>query len=367
MAAAMSILLVLSITTTAAIAQEEDDQVNEEEQVNDDDEQEDDEQEMEREVKVEVVETNKVEIKSTIEKEDIAGEIENSFEIEFEVNGEVEISLKYEEEFEYEDNVEIDRETKLEFEVEFESIIEFVDNDGDGLYDEGENVFVYELEDRGFTPISHTTEIVNDVTVHKITTQTTDGVFGVTLYAVGEFATIGGEAVRLTEVKMDIEIHNFPYTRENSKLALECKIESVMETEEEKEVGDVEEEIKITYGNYQGFFSWKNTAMVDNIEKPVLSTELMDDPDEGERKLYLIYERGTSIVHDPKIGVLGAIDVISSDAMDHRACSCDRGHNCQHRRSEVHSAEERRTGLNPAVPTREWGLHCASVSPKSCW
>ena len=87
MAAAMSILLVLSITTTAAIAQEEDDQVNEEEQVNDDDEQEDDEQEMEREVKVEVVETNKVEIKSTIEKEDIAGEIENSFEIEFEVNG----------------------------------------------------------------------------------------------------------------------------------------------------------------------------------------------------------------------------------------------------------------------------------------
>jgi hypothetical protein len=82
-----------------------------------------------------------------------------------------------------------------------------------------------------------------------------------------------------------------------------------MEIEEEREVGDVEEEIKITYGNYQGFFSWKNTAMVDNIERPVLSTELMDDPEEGGRKLYLIYERGTSIVHDPRIGVLGAVGI----------------------------------------------------------
>ena len=302
----LSLLLTLALTAAVAAAQEDDEPVNDEQ--NDDDE-DDDEQEIEREVEVRV-EANRVEIESTIEKEGIADETENSFEIEFEVNGEVEIKLEYEEEFEYEDNVEIGRELKLEFEVEFESIIEFVDDDGDGLYDEGEGVFVYELEDRGFTPISYTTEIVNNVTVHKITTQTTDGVFRITLYAVGEFATIGGEAVRPTEVKIDIEIHNFPYEHENSKLALECKIESVMETEEEREVGDVEEEIKITYGNYQGFFSWKNTAMVDGVEKPVLSTELMDDPEEGERKLYLIYERGTSIVHDPKIGVLGAIAAI---------------------------------------------------------
>jgi hypothetical protein len=296
-AIALSILLMLSLSTTVAIAQEDDDEVN------------DDEHEIEREVEVRV-EANRVEIESTIEKEGIAGETENSFEIEFEVNGEVEIKLEYEEEFEYEDNVEIGREMKLEFEVEFESIIEFVDNNGDGLYNEGESVSVYELEDREFTPISYTTEIVDDVTVHKITTQTVDGVFRVTLHIAGEFTIIGGEAVRPTEVKIDIEIHNFPYTHENSKLALECKIESVMETEEEKEVGDVEEEIKVTYGNYQGFFSWKNTSTVDGVERPVLSTELMDDPEEGKRKLYLIYERGTAIVHDPKIGILGVITAI---------------------------------------------------------
>lgn len=77
------VLLVLSLTTTVVMAQKEDNQVNEDGHVNDNDELEgNDEQKMKREVKVKV-EADKVEIESKLEKENITGEIENKFEVEF--------------------------------------------------------------------------------------------------------------------------------------------------------------------------------------------------------------------------------------------------------------------------------------------
>lgn len=260
-------------------------------------------QKREREVKVRI-EADRVRIESEIEVKDITGEIENKFKVDFKVTGEVEIKLKYEEEFE--DTVEA--ETKLQFRVGFDSIVEFVDADNDGLYDNGEEVSVYKLDGKQFTPIFYTTQDTpNNVTEHVITTQTIDGIFKVTLHVVGDFANIAGEMVKPTEVKIDLEINNFPYTNENSKLALKCKVESEMKIEEEKETEYGEEKIEVRYGNYQGFFSWRRTAYVDGIEREVKSTTLVEDPEEGGRKLYLIYEHGDSIVHDPKIGITGRI------------------------------------------------------------
>jgi hypothetical protein len=42
--------------------------------------------------------------------------------------------------------------------------------------------------------------------------------------------------------------------------------------------------------------------LVDGIEKEVKSTLLAEDPEEKGEEIYLIYERGNSIAHDPKIG-----------------------------------------------------------------
>ena len=228
--------------------------------------------------------------------------MENEFEVEFKVGEEVEIKLEYEEEFEV--NL-TEREVELEYEVEFDSILEFIDANNNGLYDKGEEVSVYELDGAEFTPINYTTEVtLNNVTEHVITTQTTDGIFKVTLHVVGDFANIEGEVVRPTEIKIDLEINNYNYTNETSKLALKVKIESVMETEEEKKVGDVIEKVEIKSGNYTGFFSWEKEVLVDKVEKPVLSTSLAEDPEEASKELYLIYERGNSIAHDPKIGIV---------------------------------------------------------------
>jgi hypothetical protein len=236
-------------------------------------------------------------------------------EYEYEDRYKLEISTKdgVEFEMEYEDLLvgenEEGGEVEFEFEAEFDEIIEFVDKDGDGLYDEGEEVYEYDLEEISYVPIQRTTKNVGGVTVHKIAIQTEDGVFKVTIYASGNPIIVHGENVMPSEVKIDIEIDNFPFTRGDSKLALKVELDSELEVEEEKrEVEEEdEEEVKVISGNYGGFFSWKNTAMVDGVEKPVLSTDISEDPEEGERELYLIYEQGTSIVHDPKIGVLGFV------------------------------------------------------------
>lgn len=263
------------------------------------------EEEIEREVETEVGD-KEVKIESTLSKEGAPKEIENKFELEFDVDEKVEMELKYAEEVETEN---IEREIELEFKVKFDSIVEFVDNNGDGLYDEGEEISVYELDGAEFMLIDYVTNTIDNLTMHTISTQTTDGVFKATLHVAGRAMSVGGELVKPNEVKIDIEITNFPYQENDSKLALKTELESTMETEEEKREieGTNEEEVQVTSGNYGGFFSWKKTALVDGVSREVKSTAVSEDPEEGEKEFYLIYEHGDKIVHDPKIGVRGAI------------------------------------------------------------
>lgn len=261
-------------------------------------------EEEEREVEVREVDQDEIEIEARNLDEEREGEYEDRHKLRISTKEGVE----FEQEYEYlidEENREF--EAEFEFEVEFDEIVEFVDNDGDGLYDEGEEVYEYDLEGVSYAPIQRMIENVGGVIVHVITIQTEDGMFKVTIYVSGSPIIVHGENVMPNEVKIDIEIDNFPYTREDSKLALKVELDSELEVEEEKrEVeGEEEEEVEVTFGNYGGFFSWKDTATIDGVEKPVLSTDISEDPEEGDRELYLIYERGTSIVHDPKIGVLG--------------------------------------------------------------
>ncbi len=265
----------------------------------------------EREIEIKV-ETDRVEIKAKNYSETEPGRIEDEIKLRVDTDEGVEFRLEFSTEFELADNVEIEREIELEFEAEFDSIVEFVDNDNDGVYDPGEAVYTYDLKHASFAPLQYTVENVNGVQVHKITVQTTDGVFKAILYSSGQPVTLDGENITPNEAKITVEINNFPYTRTDSKLALKTELKSEREIEEEVKSKEFEREteIEIKSGGFGGFFSWKDTALVDGVERPVLSTELIHDVEEGDRELYLIYERGTSIVHDPKIGVLGAIGLV---------------------------------------------------------
>ncbi len=263
----------------------------------------------------------------------------------------------------------------LLFIVKFDKIIEFVDDNNNGLYDKGEEAYIYDLENVEFAPIQYSAEnIAEGVKLHELTIQTADGVFGASAYTSGEPVTIIGDTVSPNEVKITVEINNFPFTRDDSKLALKVLIKGDQPLEMEKrEVEDKNEtEIRIKpegrmfqiiigdneggkesltptpieeekenaaipvpsppskkeenapatpwpYGEEDedqgtGFFSWKRVALVDGVEREVKSTGILEEwytitQDnmvthywDNERKLYLTYERGTSIVHDPKIG-----------------------------------------------------------------
>ncbi len=260
------------------------------------------ENENEREVKIEIS-ANEVKIESSLERD---GGFENEFEVTVKTGPEgLELELEFEEE---NDTLE----TEIEFEVKFTEIVEYRDTVVDGLYygSDDETIQVLKLDD--FKPINYTVEITGTDTVHVFYVETVDEVFSATLYVSGEFANISDVIVAPTQVKIDVGIHNFNYTEDDSVLALKVKLESELEVDyeedddtEDEEQGrsnDFEEsEVDISLGDYAGFFSWIETAMVDGVEQEVKATPL--DISTEETKLYLNYPRGSEIIHDPKIGL----------------------------------------------------------------
>lgn len=109
--------------------------------------------------------------------------------------------------------------------------------------------------------------------------------------------------VGLSNLSKSLLSNDLLFNNSPSKLALNTKIESTMEIETEKKVEAGEEKIEVeSSSNFTGFFSWTKTALVDGVEREVRSTLLLEDPEEKSEEIYLIYERGNSISHDPKIG-----------------------------------------------------------------
>lgn len=250
---------------------------------------------VEREVKVEA-DDEKVKIESSVESESGENESESSFEVDFSVQMDPRIELKHESSTETADS---ESENESSMEVRFRSIVEFEDKDGDREYDQGEEVSRYDLRDVSYTPPSTTERTVDGNTVHVIESSSTDGVFTVRLHAVGDFTKLGSEQVSPTEVKIDLEMHNYSYTENDTRLALETEVSS--EREFETETGDDEESVEVEHDGASTFYSWKKQAVVDGETTTVESSQV--ESEEDEKTVYLSYERGSSIVHDPKIGI----------------------------------------------------------------
>jgi hypothetical protein len=210
-------------------------------------------------------------------------------------------------------------EPELEISVEFREIIEFIDENGNGLYDNGDDeISSYDLRDTFYDDITYYTQTtVDGETEHIMEAQTSDGIFKVVMHAVGNFAKIESGVLTPSEIKLDLIIQNYPYEEDDSQLALMSKLESELEVEDEheheEEHGEIgedhlseeedehEEKLVISSSDVTGFFSWLDTAEVDGVSTPVKTT--WKNESDGGVKLYFAYERGTSINHDPKIGV----------------------------------------------------------------
>ncbi|MFW9824256.1 MAG: hypothetical protein ACFFE4_15040, partial [Candidatus Thorarchaeota archaeon] len=202
---------------------------------------------------------------------------------------------------------------KLKFDVWFRGLIEFIDLNGNGVIDFEIDEIV---EDYGFTsfqPVQYSLiPIDTDSNLHYILLNTTDGVFALHIYFVEEFVYVDDTLISPTQVKIDIEITDFNYTEPNSQLALQTKLwsetvgyEERELTEDEKEgYASDEKEVYIHNNAYTGIFSWKETALIDGVELPVLtSREIIGGELEHIEKLYICYPRGNHIYHDPKIGI----------------------------------------------------------------
>jgi len=204
-------------------------------------------------------------------------------------------------------------EYKLEFEVRFRGFIEFVDLNDNGVYDHEIDKLIEDYGINSFQPISYSlTPISNDSNLHYFLLKTTDGVFAAHIYFVEEFVYLNDTIIAPTQVKIDIEITDFNYINDSSQLALITKLRSEThdyekreETKDEEDgYGDEEEEVYIENDIYTGIFSWKETAMIDGVEREVKTNNLeVDVEDENIQILLINYPRGNHIYHDPKIGI----------------------------------------------------------------
>ncbi|MFX0076495.1 MAG: hypothetical protein ACFE96_13720 [Candidatus Hermodarchaeota archaeon] len=200
---------------------------------------------------------------------------------------------------------------KLTFEVWFQGLLEYIDLDENGVLEEEFDEVVSESAFNSFQPIDYSLQgISEDTNLHYIVVNTTDGVFALHIYLVEEFVYVNETLITPTEAKIDIEITNYNYTEDNSKLALFTKLwseETYKEKEktedEEKGYATDEKEVYVNEHIYSGFFSWKETALVDGIEMEVF-TKRFDYGEEDVQKLIICYPRGDHIYHDPKIGIL---------------------------------------------------------------
>lgn len=233
----------------------------------------------------------------------------NELSIEFDAD-EAEIEIEYEEE-------SGTAEKEMELEVEFLRLIEYQDNNGDGIYNAGDLIIKeYKVRDSTFTTPTHKRVRIDNSTGYEISCVYTigggtigGGRLGLKFIILNESANVSGELLKPTWMKINITI-DYPELSD-TLLCLEIGVESEVETEGGSNEGL--EELRAQLHGYVGFFDWERQAMVDGTIKDVKSvimktTENVErDSDEteleNERIVYLCYPRGERIIHDPIVGI----------------------------------------------------------------
>ncbi|MFX1281641.1 MAG: hypothetical protein ACFFA3_19985 [Promethearchaeota archaeon] len=272
---------------------------------NDDDGVDDDYEDSEkRDIQIEI-DTGQIEIQSKLRQGSTINEIE--MQVKYDSDG-VEIEVSYESEYTSENETEFE----IEFSVTFRKLIEFVDQNANGIYEPSIDTTIKEVELNSFHPVEYSTSTISgDTTLHYLFINSTDGVFAAHVFVVEEFTIVNETLVTPTAAKVDIEINNFNYTNLNSQLALYVKLESEAEYETEEKTEDEsdgyashESGVAVKNNANLGYFTWNENATIDGVSKEVLSSTIeVDDDDEFEQKVYLNYPRGNQIYHDPKIGI----------------------------------------------------------------
>lgn len=200
--------------------------------------------------------------------------------------------------------------TEVQMKLTLEDLMEFVDEDGDGIFDVGERV-IQTLEVREMLFELHPLERLENgytITVEYFILET-DLIFGLTFWIFGNTTLHEGVLIHPTEVKFDVSVSFFPFKEDLTSVALVVDTET--EVEPRANFTGTEVELKAIGEKYEGFFRWSKTAFVDGEEVSVGSaiieaeTEFEDGISEleVERTVVLSYPQGEKILHDPLLGV----------------------------------------------------------------
>ena len=183
--------------------------------------------------------------------------------------------------------------------VLFQKLVEFIDQNGDGVFNSGEEVQTADLTTMHYSSPTVTARTSEDgQSGYRLESQTVDEpfIFQIIADVFPTKAIVDGAAVKPSETKITIVIKDFPY-QEGGSLALLIKAAS--ETEMKEEDHESEREIEVNSATAQGYFSWAKEAVVDGATSKVNSSVVSTD---GGKLVALSYPNGNDIVHDPKLG-----------------------------------------------------------------
>ncbi len=299
-------LVILLLNFSAGLVLGADDE-NDDDGINDDFE-----EENKRDIEIEF-DDSEFQIESYLRNGDIIDEIQ--LKVKFDDDG-VSIKISYQEESEGDDESEESTEFELEFKVEFRKLIEYIDLNANGMYDELFDRFIQEVALTSFKPVVYTLlNISNDTSLHYIIVKTIDSIFTAHIYVNEEFTLVNNSLITPSQIKINIEIKNFTYLNSNSQLALYTKLESEFDFEEEDETEDEregyaqnEQGVITKVNQHTGIFTWQENATIDGISHKVFTNTIeTDDEDEDDQKIFFNYLHGDHIFHDPKIGIEGLL------------------------------------------------------------
>ncbi|MFW9942950.1 MAG: hypothetical protein ACFFFT_18080 [Candidatus Thorarchaeota archaeon] len=251
--------------------------------------------------------SNETEIESILRNGDQIDAIEIG--VRYDEEG-IEIEVSYESDY----TSEGEEDFEIEFGVSFRTIIEYVDLNDNNVYDPLIDDKIQEYQLKTFQNVNYIEEqITQQTSLHHLIINSSDGIFILHVYFPEEFNLLNNTLITPSKPKIDIEIMNFNFLNSSSKLALDIRLESNQsyeeyETTEDEERGYAfnEQAVSTIHNDFTGIFSWNENATIDGISSRVIASNLNNNATE-DQKLYLNYEQGIHIYHDPKIGLEGIL------------------------------------------------------------
>jgi hypothetical protein len=229
-----------------------------------------------------------------------SGSGEDEFGFRFEATNQIRIELQYM-------NNGEGAQANIQMAVAFKQIIEFDDADGDGILGpEDEVVSTYDLEGAQYADFEYQTRTTLDgKTEDVITGSTADGVFKVVSHMAGTQTRVRSGELSPSWAKIDLVIEDFPYVREQTRLALKTQVETQAQVSVRKNattaayLGPDESGVEARTGDMVGYYAWLRTAEIDGAQRQVRSVTEQN----GGTNVYLCYEHGQNITHDPRLGL----------------------------------------------------------------